>query len=702
MRARGTIPGRWSTGLWCAAATAAVGFLALWVDPVAAWLERLSFDLPFLAAPAAPLQNVVYVQLDEISYRVLKQPYQELWDRDLYTKLLDQLTRDGVKLVVFDLWFSDAGPAAKDRAFAAAIRRNGRTVLSASYRSYSGFELGGGEPIYPRNEFKDAAAGLGVVVACSDKEDGVIREIHPGFDRLPSLAWRAAALAGGRLPDDAGRLGTRRWMNYPSSLDQLRQIPFCEALTQPIGYFSNKVVFVGKGPLIKLPVEPGDEFPTPFRRFGGLRKPGGVIQLVMFLNLVGGTWLESLPAMATAVLIVALGSVAGLLLSGLRPHIAFITAGGLAVCVCVGASAGMFLAHRWFPWMVVVAVQLPLALSWSVLAFLRRPVGEERKLAVPQSPDRPAATAGESNQMGQLPTVVAAPPPSLPLRAEASAGPAPAGLPPSVPDHSLLKCIGSGAYGQVWLAQDVIGSYHAVKFVLRESFTSATPFEREFQGIHHFTPISRMHPGFVHILHVGRNDPAGYFFYIMELGDDEATGQTIVPAAYVPKTLSRMIHQQGRLQPAACLLLGLELSSALEFLHQHQLIHRDIKPSNIIFVHGKDKFADVGLVTQISAAAPHTTYLGTVGYIAPEGPGSPAADLYSLGKVLYEASMGLDPARFPDLPTEAIHAVDPCMRGLKRIILKACESKPEDRYQDARILYHDLQALVPEPKGWIG
>src|SRR6185312_10058913 len=170
---------------------------------------------------------------------------------------------------------------------------------------------------------------------------------------------------------------------------------------------------------------------------------------------------------------------------------------------------------------------------------------------------------------------------------------------------------GEGGYGQVWLAKDVIGTYHAVKFVYRKTFNNAAPFEREFKGIHHFTPISRMHPGFVHILHVGRNEKAEYFFYIMELADDETTGQEINPQTYAAKTLSRVIRKQGRLPVADCIKLGMELSSALEYLHQHRLIHRDIKPANVLFVHGQAKFADVGLVTQIDTRRPDATYIGT-------------------------------------------------------------------------------------------
>src|SRR6267142_1755069 len=63
-----------------------------------------------------------------------------------------------------------------------------------------------------------------------------------------------------------------------------------------------------------------------------------------------------------------------------------------------------------------------------------------------------------------------------------------------------------GAYGEVWLARNAIGAFHVVKLVKRRGFPSDEPYEREFRGIQKFMPISRSHPGFVHILHVGRNE----------------------------------------------------------------------------------------------------------------------------------------------------------------------------------------------------
>src|ERR1051326_4707153 len=89
-----------------------------------------------------------------------------------------------------------------------------------------------------------------------------------------------------------------------------------------------------------------------------------------------------------------------------------------------------------------------------------------------------------------------------------------------IPEHELVSSIASGAYGQVWLARNKLGVLRAVKIVRRGSFDHDRPFEREFTGIKAFEPISRSHEGFVDLLQVGRDDQAGYFYYVMELADD--------------------------------------------------------------------------------------------------------------------------------------------------------------------------------------
>jgi serine/threonine protein kinase len=266
---------------------------------------------------------------------------------------------------------------------------------------------------------------------------------------------------------------------------------------------------------------------------------------------------------------------------------------------------------------------------------------------------------------------------------------------PVIPDHDLVRRVGKGAYGEVWLARNVIGTYHAVKVVKREDFESDDPFEREFRGIQKFMPISRSHPGLVQILHAGRNPEFGYIYYIMETADDETAGQEINPQSYSPKNLAKEIKKRRHLPASECLQLSLDLTAALEFLHQQQLIHRDIKPSNIIFVKGAPKFADIGLVTDIAPTGRETTFLGTVGYIAPEGPGTPAADVYSLGKVLYEASMGRGCQDFPEISSTIRERSDSDAHfALNQIIVKASADDLTKRYRTARALREDLLKLL--------
>jgi len=175
-------------------------------------------------------------------------------------------------------------------------------------------------------------------------------------------------------------------------------------------------------------------------------------------------------------------------------------------------------------------------------------------------------------------------------------GAGPGGRPPVIPDHRLLRCIGRGGYGEVWLATTVTGAWRAVKIVWRSSFETSRPFEREFAGMQKFEPLSRAQDSLVDILHVGRDDGAGYFFYVMELADDVRTGDRIDPDHYEAKTLQREIRARGRLPVEECLRTGEGLAGGLVHLHEQSLVHRDIKPSNIIFVRGVPKLADIGLV----------------------------------------------------------------------------------------------------------
>ncbi len=261
--------------------------------------------------------------------------------------------------------------------------------------------------------------------------------------------------------------------------------------------------------------------------------------------------------------------------------------------------------------------------------------------------------------------------------------------PPRVPDHELLRRIGRGAYGEVWLGRSVTGAYRAVKIVSAQSFDDTRPFEREFSGILKFEPISRKHDTQVHILHVGRRED--YFYYVMELADDQVTGPQVEPERYAPRTLRSEVSQRGRLPFEECLSISLALTTALEHLHGHGLVHRDVKPANIIFVNGVPKLADIGLVTALDATR---SFVGTEGFAPPEGPGTPQADIYSLGKVLYEMATGKDRQDFPELPTNLDElASREGMLELNAVVAKACRPDPGERYASAQAMHDELLLL---------
>ncbi|HZQ46972.1 MAG TPA: protein kinase, partial [Verrucomicrobiae bacterium] len=264
--------------------------------------------------------------------------------------------------------------------------------------------------------------------------------------------------------------------------------------------------------------------------------------------------------------------------------------------------------------------------------------------------------------------------------------------PPLIPDHELLRCIGRGSYGTVWLARNMMGMFRAVKIVYRDSFTDRRPFERELSGIRKFEPISRSHEGFIDVLQVGINEEQGHFYYVMELGDDQVSGQKIDPETYCPKTLDKEILLRRKLSFQECLELGVALSLALAELHKHGLVHRDVKPSNIIFVNGVPKLADIGLVAEANQAQ---SFVGTAGFIPPEGPGTAQADVYSLGKVLYEASTGKDRQEFPALPTLLDTLTDrEGFLELNEVILHACKNDMTQRYKTAWFMHADLLVLA--------
>jgi len=284
--------------------------------------------------------------------------------------------------------------------------------------------------------------------------------------------------------------------------------------------------------------------------------------------------------------------------------------------------------------------------------------------------------------------------------------------PPTIADHELLHVIGRGAYGEVWLARHTrLDALRAVKVVRRDEFGDDRPFRREFEGIQKYEPLSRGHPNLVSILHVGGTDEC--FYYVMELADgadkrshrvmetwsgvaEPRPQDSIAPplpssSSYTPHTLSSELKQHGALPIDRCLEIGHALASSLAHLHANGLVHRDVKPSNVIFVGGVAKLADIGLVAGVDDAP---SFVGTEGYIPPEGPGTPSADCYSLGKLLYELSTGHDRNAWPEPPADLATRTDrERLLEFNAILHRACAPEPRQRYANAEEMLADVELL---------
>jgi serine/threonine protein kinase len=259
-----------------------------------------------------------------------------------------------------------------------------------------------------------------------------------------------------------------------------------------------------------------------------------------------------------------------------------------------------------------------------------------------------------------------------------------AGVGFGIPDHELIRQIGRGSYGDIWLARSLTGTYRAIKVIFRERFETERSFLREFEGIERFEPISRAHPNFVQVLHVGRDQSSRFYFCIMELADDLKHEGRLDPQTYEAKTLSAVAQSRDKVPVSECFDIGHRLASALAYLHEKGLVHRDIKPSNILFVGGQPKLGDIGLVARSAEAS---SFVGTEGYVPPEGPGSEQADMFALGKVIYEVSTGKDRLDFPALPADlSTWPEKTAFLRLNEVLLRACANRPKHRYQNARAL----------------
>ena len=266
--------------------------------------------------------------------------------------------------------------------------------------------------------------------------------------------------------------------------------------------------------------------------------------------------------------------------------------------------------------------------------------------------------------------------------------------------YEIINRIGNGGMATVYKAKDItLNRFVAVK-VLREEFTTDAEFIKRF-NIEAQSAASLAHPNIVSIFDVGQED--NIYYIVMELIQG--------------KTLKEIIDEDGVLPWKWSLNIAIQIASALETAHKHNIIHRDIKPHNIIITEdGVAKVTDFGIAKAVSNSTitAFGTTIGSVHYFSPEqakgGYTDAKSDIYSLGVVMYEMLTGKVPfdadtsvsvalKHMQEDPVPPMEINPNIPKAVNDIILKAMQKEPMARYQTATAMLRDLAQALKNPDG---
>ena len=257
--------------------------------------------------------------------------------------------------------------------------------------------------------------------------------------------------------------------------------------------------------------------------------------------------------------------------------------------------------------------------------------------------------------------------------------------------HSLqlLSYCGSGAYGDVFYCQDLSGRKLAVKIISKQKLGSH--WERELRGVVNYRLITEDSAGLLRIHSVGEDEET--FFYTMDAADSTDS------VSYVPDTLAARLSR-GPLPENEIFPILSELFAGIRTIHQAGLVHRDIKPENILFVRGKPKIGDIGLLASLSATI--TQPVGTLEYLPPEvrcpedawenaGKLNQCSDLYAFGKVIYCVVTGQDTRQWPAIP-EGL-PVTPVLKFFIRLSFRLCDRLPARRLASIGEIAREMEEI---------
>jgi serine/threonine protein kinase len=264
-------------------------------------------------------------------------------------------------------------------------------------------------------------------------------------------------------------------------------------------------------------------------------------------------------------------------------------------------------------------------------------------------------------------------------------------------DFRLLRKLGSGSMGAVYLARQVSRDRDVALKVLFQHLAGKAGFVGRFEREARVLAGLR-HPNIVCLYERGEAD--GFHYLALEHIDG-------------PSLLRVLTALGGRLPLGDAVHVVLRCAAGLGHAHERHIVHRDVKPSNIMLTQlGQVKLTDLGLAKHVEEDPSLTdsgATLGTPQYVAPEQArnarrADARSDIYSLGCVLYHFLTGTTPFK-GDSPMELLLAKEqglfPSVRRLNHevpprlglIVERMLARDPGRRYPSCAELTHDLEGL---------
>ena len=263
----------------------------------------------------------------------------------------------------------------------------------------------------------------------------------------------------------------------------------------------------------------------------------------------------------------------------------------------------------------------------------------------------------------------------------------------SIGKYRILKKIGSGGFGTVYLAEDTfLKSLRALKIPHRIGVQT----EKLLQESALQSKLLQ-HPHIVKLLTVDVIDKV----YIMVMEYIDGTD------------LETRIDDRNNLELPAALRYLRQILSAVGFAHEHKVIHRDIRPSNVLIDKEDNiKVTDFGTSTLLLGKPFATTRIGSPPYMAPEqfeGRAVLASDIYSIGCLFYEMVTGFPPIVLAN-PMEIYKkakagGIEPLRRKaqnvseeLDRVVMTMLKPDPSHRYKQVQAVMDDLDRALEMPR----